>query len=81
MIEIRSLSCSEPQRAISSNVRPQPVQRPEPVSITQTLMQGVETIAQNYPPFEGGSKFAWPVIANSDVISSKFWGGERGGED
>jgi len=42
MIACRSLSLIEPQRAISSSVRPQPVQRPLAESITQTLMQGVE---------------------------------------
>jgi len=43
MISTRSASRMEPQRAISSSVRPQPTQILRAGSMTQTLMQG-ETI-------------------------------------
>jgi hypothetical protein len=36
----RSASPIDPQRAISSSVRPQPVQSPVAGAMTQTLMQG-----------------------------------------
>jgi hypothetical protein len=40
MIALRSPSLIEPQRAISSSVRPQPMQVRRTGSMTQTLMQG-----------------------------------------
>ena len=40
MIRDRSASLIEPQRAISSSVRPQPEHSPVAGAITQTLMQG-----------------------------------------
>src|SRR5215469_3935178 len=46
MIACRSASLIEPQRAISSSVRPQPRQMPRAESISQTLMQGEEIMAK-----------------------------------
>jgi hypothetical protein len=43
----RSASLIDPQRAISSSVRPQPVQSLLEESITQTLMQGVWIMASS----------------------------------
>ena len=40
MTDARSTSLIEPQRAISSSVRPQPLQKPVPGSITHTFTQG-----------------------------------------
>jgi hypothetical protein len=40
MTRARSGSLIDPQRAISSSVRPQPEQRPVAGAMTQTLMQG-----------------------------------------
>jgi hypothetical protein len=45
MMRRRSLSSIPPQRAISSSVRPQPVQMPACGSSAQILMQGDEIIA------------------------------------
>ena len=44
MIAARVAWLSPPQRAISSSVRPQPVHSPRPLSIVQTLMQGVRGV-------------------------------------
>jgi len=46
MIAARSASLIEPQRAISSSERPQPVQRRLLESSVQTLMQGVSIIGK-----------------------------------
>ncbi|HEY3622112.1 MAG TPA: hypothetical protein VGL12_06890 [Roseiarcus sp.] len=43
MTATRSTSLIVAQAAISSLVRPQPMQKADSGSITQTLMQGVET--------------------------------------
>jgi hypothetical protein len=47
MIASRSPSFIEPQRAISSSVRPQPEQNPVAGSIEHTLMQGVAIMKAN----------------------------------
>lgn len=44
MISARSFSLIDPQRAISSSVRPQPEQSPVPASMVQIFTQGVESI-------------------------------------
>lgn len=61
MISRRRASLIAPQFAISSSVRPQPVQRPVLASIAQTSMQGDETGGEAFILFRGSMAAAGRV--------------------
>ena len=64
MMARRCASLSEPQRAISSSVRPQPRQRRDAVSISQILIQGVESAIGFYE---------WIVDDDQRLVANQQW--------